>query len=117
MNTKLKKILATTAALAMVSAAALLVPTETRRLPVSVSYRKAALDSSLVAQIHNNSQTLRKVLVEIESPTTGQAVQKVEIIKPREFVEIGWLQGWRFVPGETLRVHQGGFRDCVELIP
>jgi hypothetical protein len=101
----------------VVSAGVLEVRPWESRLPVSVSFRNAHFDNSLVAQIHNDSDSVRKVLVLIQSPTTGETERMVELIPGRDMVEIGWLQGWRFVSGERLQIHQSGYRDEVETIP
>lgn len=101
----------------IVSGAVLLACPWKPRLPVVVSYRTAWMDSSLVAQIHNDSDSLRKVLFVIESPTTGQIMNKVEVIPARGMAEVGWLEGWRFVSGERVRVHQAGYRDYDDVVP
>ena len=89
----------------------------TPSLPFSCAFRPAHFGHALVAQIHNNSNTVHKVLISIESPTTQQMLRKLEILGPGGVAEIGWLEGWSFVSGEKLRVHEAGFRDLDVSVP
>jgi hypothetical protein len=115
MQTKTKIGLAVVTLALMAGAVILLRPWE-HKLPVSISYRRAAFDYSLVAQIHNNSNATRKVRVTIESPTAGQQNRRLVIIPPRRTIEIGWFEGWPLVSGEQVRVHQYGYKDVVDVV-
>lgn len=86
-------------------------------LPVSVSFRKAAVGSSIVAQIHNNSDATIKVLVEARSPTTGEAKKAEFVIGAKKMREFGWAQGWQFVSGESLRIHEADYADLTVKVP
>ena len=79
-------------------------------LPISVTFRKAALDTSLVAQFNNHSASAIKVLVEIHSNATGVTKQAEIIIDGEQTKEIGWAEGWRFVPGENIKVKHGDYK-------
>jgi hypothetical protein len=86
-------------------------------MPVSVSFRKARLDASLVAQIHNNSDASIKVVVEASSRTTGGSKKEEMIIGGRKTKEFGWAEGWRFVSGENIRVHHADYADLNVTVP
>jgi hypothetical protein len=86
-------------------------------LPISVSFRKAVIGPSLVAQIHNNSDTTIKVLVEASSQTTGTAKAADFVIGARGTREFGWGEGWQFVPGENIRIHNGDYADMTVKVP
>jgi hypothetical protein len=86
-------------------------------LPITVSFRKAMLDSSLVAQIHNNSDVSMKVLVKIHNRTTKETKQGEFIIPAKGQEEIGWAEGWRFVPGEAIEVTHADYKDLKVTVP
>ena len=71
-------------------------------MPVSVSYRTALLDSSLVAQFHNNSDRHLTVVVKFENRTLNQQKDGYIGLAPRETKEIGWVEGWKFMSGEYI---------------
>ncbi len=89
----------------------------TKPMPISVTFRGAALDTSLVAQLRNNSGSTMKVLVQVESRTTGQSKQAELVVGSTEMTEVGWAEGWRFVSGETLRIHHADYKDLVVTVP
>jgi hypothetical protein len=86
-------------------------------MPVSVSFRKAKLDASLVAQIHNNSDTSMKIVVEASSRTTGGTKKEEMVIGGKKTKEFGWAEGWRFVSGESIRIHQADYADLKVTVP
>jgi hypothetical protein len=86
------------------------VQTNRLQIPVSVTFRHAIADSSLVAQLHNNSGSTMKVLVVIEGQM-GQSKQEELVLGTDDPVEIGWAQGWQFVSGEKIRIHNPQYRD------
>ncbi len=86
-------------------------------MPVSVSFRKAALDNSLVAQIHNNSDASMKIVVEVSSRTTGETKKAELVVGGKEMTEVGWAEGWRFVSGESIRIHHADYGDLKITVP
>jgi len=86
------------------------VQTTRLQIPVSVTFRHAIADNSLVAQIHNNSGSTMKILVVIQGQM-GESKQAELVVSPDQPAEIGWAQGWRFVSGEKLRIHNQQYRD------
>ena len=79
-------------------------------IPVSVTFHHALFDSGLVAQIHNNSGSTMKVLVVIEGQM-GQSKQSELVVGADMPVEIGSAQGWQFVSGEKIHIHNPQYRD------
>ena len=51
-----------------------------------------------------------KILVVIQGQM-GESKQGEFVVSPEQPVEIGWAQGWRFVSGERLRIHNQQYRD------
>lgn len=91
--------------------------TQKKDLPITVSFRKAMLDSSLVAQFHNNSDVSIKVLVKIENRTTKEIKQGEIIVPAKGKEEIGWAEGWRFVPGEAIEINHADYRNMKVIVP
>ena len=96
----------------------LLVQIIIKPLPISVAFRPA-FDSNngLVAQLHNNSSESLKVLVTLSSPATGKTKEYEPLVPSGQIVEIGWVEGWAFVPGETMKIHNGKYRDLTFIVP
>jgi hypothetical protein len=86
-------------------------------MPVSVSFRNARLDPSVVAQIPNNSDTAIKVVVAATSVTTGETKRRQFVIGGKDMMEFGWAQGWRFVSGESIRIHHAAYADLNVRVP
>ena len=93
------------------------VQANTKPMPISVTFRRAALDTSLVAQLRNNSGSTMKIVVQVESRTTGQSKQAELVVGSTEMTEVGWAEGWRFVSGETMRIHHADYKDLVVTVP
>ena len=93
------------------------VQAQTKPMPIAVTFRQASLDSSYVARLRNNSGGTLKVLVQVQSRTTGQSKQAEVVIGADEVSEMGWAEGWRFVKGETLRIHHADYKDLVLTVP
>ena len=86
-------------------------------MPVSVSFRKAVLDNSIVARIHNNSDATMKIVVEVSSRTTGESKKAELVIGGKTMSEVGWAEGWRFVSGESIRIHHADYGDVQVTVP
>lgn len=80
---------------------------ETNQLTVpnlSVSYRQALLDNSVVAVVTNNGEDLYNVYASIEKVSTRYLV--ADVLRRGESVEIGWLElGYGLQNGDLLQVY------------
>jgi hypothetical protein len=86
-------------------------------MPVSASFRDARIGNSMVAQIHNNAGKTLKVLVEASSETTGRTKAAEFVIGGKEMVNFGWAEGWQFVSGEHIRIHDADYSDLKVKVP
>jgi hypothetical protein len=86
-------------------------------MPVSVSFREARVGNSMVAQIHNHADKTIKVLVEASSATTGRTKTAEFVIGGKEMEEFGWADGWPFVSGESIRIHDADYSDLKVKVP
>ena len=86
-------------------------------LPVTVSFRAAALQQGLVAEIRNSSSEPLKIGFTLHSAGSGTAKQGELFLPPNGMTEIGWMEGWRFVPGETVTLKNSNYRTLTFVVP
>jgi len=80
-------------------------------IPMDLSLRSALFDNSYVAILRNPSgSTLHNVRIACKNAALCQEKCYLEEKwAPGRTTEIGWAEGWRFLPGETLTVSASGF--------
>lgn len=86
-------------------------------LPVTVAFREAALQQGLVAVVSNTSPEQLKVAYTIEGTGTGGTKQGELFLNPGGAGEIGWMQGWRFVPGEKITLRNNRYLPATFIVP
>lgn len=86
-------------------------------LPVAVTFREAVLEKSKVAQFHNNSSQALKVIVTCVGKAGDSKASKEILLEPGKPFEIGWLEGWSFLPGEKVVVSSAGFANFSVSVP
>lgn len=80
-------------------------------IPVRVSFRKALLGSGNVAAFQNSASETVAVTANIERPSTGQSRIFNLTIDPHLTKEIGELEGWAFISGDTVTLTQGNHKS------
>jgi hypothetical protein len=78
-------------------------------MPITVSFRTALLNNSLVAQFHNNSNRYLTLVVVLENKTLNQREERQIDLGPLETKEIGWAEGWKVMSGEYITVLQDDY--------
>lgn len=73
---------------------------------VSVTTRPAMLGSGLVAVVENDSGSMLAITVVASRPSTGQSRSFDFVMNARARTEIGHIEGWAFVNGDTVTVSQ-----------
>lgn len=86
-------------------------------LPIVVKYRESMLGKGYVVQFHNKSEKHLKLKVKFSNSTTGQIKEDVIDLKPKNFDEIGWAEGWQFASGEYINVYHADYRSGKYQIP
>lgn len=86
-------------------------------MPVSVSFRPALLDNSLVARFRNKSDRHLTVVVKFENRTLNQQMSSYIVLGPRETKEIGWLEGWAFMSGEYITMSHEDYSTKTVRVP
>ena len=80
-------------------------------VPIKVSTRSSLIGEGQVATISNpTGKTLRNVRLVCRNTAVNQKKEYFEETwPPGKSIEIGWLEGWRFEPGETLTISASGY--------
>ena len=85
-------------------------------LPVSVGFRQALMGPGLVAMFRNNSAVLLEVKATIQSSDINSTKTYQLVLPPNGVQEIGWLEGWSFVPGQRIDLMNNRFRPVYYLV-
>jgi len=86
-------------------------------LPVHVSFRESKITKGLVCSIRNDSGKHLQIKSTFSSRTTGQTQEKILTLLPAETLEVGFLEGWRFTSGETVKLWHADFQEKVVQVP
>jgi hypothetical protein len=87
------------------------------KVPVVVSYRDSLLSDGLVAIFINQTSNRLTISYKFENKALGEVKEGAIDIKPNAKVEIGWLEGWNFVSGDTITVSHHNYRSFTTRIP
>ena len=90
-----------------------------KKLPMTVSFRKALLSQGAVAKIENpTGDTLHNVRVVADLRGAGKQKELLEETwAPGHSRELGWLQDWRFEEDDTLTISASGHLKRVWTVP
>ncbi len=76
-------------------------------MPVSVTSRYSAIGAGYVAQFQNTSDKHLIIRIILTNRTLGQREEDSIELEPFGTKELGWLEGWKFVSGDTITlVHE-----------
>ena len=85
-------------------------------MPASVAFRGSIVGMGSVVRVDNLSN--RNLTVEIcATDRDGHSAAVVRTIDPLGNTEIGWLEGWIFVPGETVTVRSADYAPLEYRVP
>lgn len=79
--------------------------------PITVKQRKALIAGGDVAGFTNVGNKTLSVLVTFENPSFKRSKTFPLVLAPGETKQIGTLEGWTVVPGETVEISCDGFRN------
>jgi hypothetical protein len=86
-------------------------------LPVVVTQRPSLAGQGLVAQFNNQTNSQLTVSLVFENKRSNQRKEGSINIPPNGTVEIGWLEGWMFEPGETVTLSHPNYKTKKWSIP
>jgi hypothetical protein len=85
-------------------------------LPIQLSFRDAVLRSGKVAVLHNLADADIEVVLEVDSPASGDHIRQPLVISAHGMLEIGAAQGWRFAPGQIVTLDNDKYRPIVRVV-
>ena len=86
-------------------------------MPVSVQYRRALLNPSLVADFKNNSNRNLMVVATFTNPTLNNTKAFTLSMDPGRSVQFGYAQGWAFHSGDTITLRHADYQDEAVKLP
>lgn len=86
-------------------------------LPVNITYRKSAVGEGYVVQFFNKSNKYIAFLVNFENKTLNKKKTDYIELSPGEIKEIGWMEGWKFISGEKIRLSHEDYKAITYKIP
>jgi hypothetical protein len=84
---------------------------------VQAGFRKAVLHSGGVAVLRNMSRSTIGISAEIERPSTGVRRAYELTLDPGQTREIGSVEGWAFIGGDSIRISQPGHKPLTFVAP
>ena len=84
---------------------------------VQVSFRKALINSGNVSMLKNISGRSIAIAVEAKRPSTGKSKKFDLTLDASQMKEIGEIEGWAFISGDTLRISQPEHKELVFKAP
>ena len=86
-------------------------------IPLVITYRRSLLNEGYVVQLNNQSRRDLVVTVKLKSKDGRHKSETVAKLSAELTTEIGWLEGWRFDPGDSIRVIHPDFKDKTFEVP
>lgn len=87
------------------------------QIEVQAGFRKAVLNSGGVAVLKNMSSSTIAITVEVERLSTGVKKGFELTLDPGQTKEIGSLEGWAFIGGDSIRMSQPGHKSATFTAP
>lgn len=82
-------------------------------LTVSLSFRPAMMGNGLVATIRNTSGETIAITADIKRPSSHQSKNFDLVLNGNTIKEIGHMEGWAFVDGDTLTLQQPNHKSKI----
>ncbi len=86
-------------------------------VPVVVTFRQSLVGVGIVAQFHNQTNSQLTIHVVIENKEKDLRTEGAINIPPNDTVEIGWLEGWMFKPGEIITISHPNYKRQRLVVP
>jgi hypothetical protein len=86
-----------------------------RNLPIELTFHEAGR-SGKVALLHNLSDADIEVMLEVQSPASGNHIRRPLVINARGMLEIGRAEGWQFAPGQIVTLDKDQYQPLVRIV-
>jgi hypothetical protein len=87
-----------------------------RDLPIQLSFHDAGPRSGKVAVLHNLADADLEIVLEVQSPGSGEHVKRPLVISAHGMLQIGAAQGWRFAPGQIVTLDNDKYAPLVRIV-
>lgn len=86
-----------------------------RNLPIELTFHEAGR-AGKVALLHNLSDADIEVMLEVQSPASGNHIRRPLVINARGMLQIGPAEGWQFAPGQIVSLDKDQYRPLVRIV-
>ena len=86
-----------------------------RNLPIELTFHEAGR-SGKVALLHNLSDADIEVVLEVQSPASGNHARRPLVINARGTLQIGPAEGWQFASGQIVSLNKDQYRPLVRIV-
>lgn len=86
-------------------------------VPVVISHRDSLVGNGKVAIFSNQTANRLTLTVTFKNSKLNQEKTGTIDLEPNGKTEIGWLEGWKFVSGETITVSHPSYSPVTKVIP
>lgn len=87
------------------------------KMPVTVTYRESVVGEGYVVRFQNQTAKYLQVRVRFKNRTLNQEKDGYIDLSPNGSTEIGWMEGWKFVSGETITLSHEDYASASYRIP
>lgn len=86
-------------------------------MPIQLSYRRAITGPGLVVSFRNTSNRALAVAVTLRNPSLNQQkIIRIDV-SPSQAREVGYLEGWAFASGDTIRITHNDYKQSEVRVP
>ena len=86
-----------------------------RNLPIELTFHENGR-SGKVALLRNLSDADIEVMLEVQSPSSGNHIRRRVVINAHGMLEIGPAEGWQFAPGQIVSLDKDRYRPLVRIV-
>jgi len=85
-------------------------------LPIELSFHDAISRSGKIAVLHNLADADLEIVLEVESPASGEHIRRPLVINAHGMLQFGAAQGWQFSPGQIVTLNHDNYRPIVRIV-
>ena len=85
-------------------------------LPIELSFHDAISRSGKIAVLHNLADADLEIVLEVESPASGEHIRRPLVINAHGMLQFGAAQGWQFSPGQIVTLNHDSYRPIVRIV-
>ena len=86
-----------------------------RNLPIELTFHETGR-SGKVALLQNLSDADIEVMLEVQSPASGNHIRRRLVINAHGMLQIGPAEGWQFAPGQIVSLDKDQYQPLVRIV-